>query len=581
MLRGLLTLALIAAASGAFGAAGARAAAPSVEVLLTLEGPPVARAIASSRALSATAKTRRLDLRTPTASGYLDGLRGRQARVEAAIERGIPGAVVRRRLQVVLNALAVALPEPALPELRRVPGVARVVPVVRYGAGLDRSPAQIGAPALWGAAPAAAGAGLKIGIVDDGVDQTHPFFSPAGLAYPPGFPKGQTAFTTPKVIVARAFPPRTPSWRNAAKPFDAEQSAHGTHVAGIAAGARAVYPQAARTTISGVASGAWIGNYKVLTIPTVSGVGLDGNSPEIAAGIEAAVRDGMDVINLSLGEPETEPTRDLVTEALDAAADAGVVPVVAAGNDFDEFGIGSVGSPGSAAKAISVGAVNGADVVASFSASAPTPLSLRLKPDVAAPGVGILSAVPSREGTWTELSGTSMAAPHVSGAAALLRARHPQWTVQQLRSALVLTGRPVTAGGGEAPAARVGGGRIDLARADAPLLFASPTSVSFGLLRPGATAAAAVELADAGGGAGTWSVAVSSGADVVRVPATVAVPGSLALQAVVPAAARDGERSGWIVLSRGAETRRIPFWAGITVPTIAAPSRTLSRTGLF
>src|SRR4029453_1781739 len=101
--------------------------------------------------------------------------------------------------------------------------------------------------------------------------------------------------------------------------------------------------------VSGVAPGAYLGNYKVLTVPTDAGVGLNGNSPEIAAGIEAAVRDGMDVINLSLGEPEIDPGRDLGARGVAGAAAAGVVPVIAAGNDYAEFGSGSVTSPGSAA----------------------------------------------------------------------------------------------------------------------------------------------------------------------------------------------------------------------------------------
>ena len=119
-----------------------------------------------------------------------------------------------------------------------------------------------------------------------------------------------------------------------------------------------------------------------------------------------------------------------------------------------------------------------ADVVSSFSSSGPTPRSLRMKPDVAAPGSNILSSIPASEGTWTRFSGTSMAAPHVSGGAALLRARNPSWTVQQVRSALVLTGQPAVWNGTEAPPTRVGGGRIDLARAATPLVFASPSSVS-------------------------------------------------------------------------------------------------------
>ena len=580
VIRGLLLTVLLAGVV----APAAHAADRRVEVLVELDAPPLARAVVASRALTSAAKEQQLDVRSPLARGYTAGLAEEQARVEAAIER-LPGATVRRRYRIVLNAFAVVLPEARLAALRRMDGVRRVVPVVRYRSGLDRSPAQIGAPSLWGPEPSRGGNGIKIGILDDGVDQTHPFFAPAGFAYPSGFPKGQTAFTTPKVIVARAFPPRRPLWRNAAKAFDAENSEHGTHVAGIAAGNRGVYPGAARGTISGIAPGAWIGNYKILTIPT-PGLGLNGNSPEIAAGIEAAVADGMDVLNLSIGEPETEPTRDLVTAALDAAADAGVVPVISAGNDYDDFGDGSVGSPGTTAKAITAGSVTTAesgraDVVSGFSSAGPTPMSLRLKPDVAAPGSNILSSVPASEGTWTRLSGTSMAAPHVSGGVALLRARNPSWTVQQLRSALVLTGRPATWSGAEALPTRVGGGRIDLARAAAPLVFASPSAVSLGLLRPGASAQAPVQLTDAGGGAGTWSVTLTSGADAVRVPATVNVPGALAVNATVPVAAADGQRTGWIVLSRGGESRRIPFWLGVTVPTLPAPSATLTRPGIY
>src|SRR6185312_15500780 len=118
--------------------------------------------------------------------------------------------------------------------------------------------------------------------------------------------------------------------------------------------------------LSGVAPHAYIGNYRVLTIPS-QGFGLDGNSPEIVAGIEQAVRDGMNVINLSLGEPEITPSRDIVVQAIDAAAAAGVVPVIAAGNDYDAVGPGSVGSPGSAPEAITAAAASKAGVIAAFS----------------------------------------------------------------------------------------------------------------------------------------------------------------------------------------------------------------------
>ena len=111
-----------------------------------------------------------------------------------------------------------------------------------------------------------------------------------------GFPKGQTAYTTPKVIVARAFAPATPVYRNSRTlPFDPELSDHGTHVAGIAAGDNNT-PTRTGVRLSGIAPRAYLGSDKALGIP--SQFGANGNSPELAAAVEAAVRDGMDVINL-------------------------------------------------------------------------------------------------------------------------------------------------------------------------------------------------------------------------------------------------------------------------------------------
>ena len=166
------------------------------------------------------------------------------------------------------------------------------------------------------------------------------------------------------------------------------ESGHATHVAGIAAG-NAGTTATGSTTVSGVAPRAYIGNYKALSVPT-PGVGLDGNAAEIVAAIEAAVKDGMDVINLSIGEPEVEPSRDLVARALDAAAAAGVVPVVAAGNDFDDFGRGSLSSPGTSDRAITVARsrarARAARASPGSAAPGPTALSLRLKPDISAPG---------------------------------------------------------------------------------------------------------------------------------------------------------------------------------------------------
>ncbi len=578
MRRGFLLLAVLLAAAPAQAAGGQ----PRAELLVALDAPPLARALEQTRALTIAARRARLDLRSPTSRGYLRVLAAQQRAVEHRIARAVPGALVVRRYRVVLNALAVSVPAREAAALARVAGVASVYPSAVYQARADVR--AIGAEALWGPSFSTAGSGVKIAILDDGIDPSHPFFRPAGLAAPPGFPKGPAAFTSAKIVVARAFAPRGASWRYARRPFDPVQSVHGTHVAGIAAGNFGVYSGASRTAISGAAPRAYLGNYKVLTIPTASGVGLDGNSPEIVAGIEAAVRDGMDVINLSIGEWESEPSRDAVAAALDGAAAAGVVPVVAAGNDFGDFGFGTVSSPASAARAVAVGATRDRSIVG-FSSAGPTPLSHRMKPDVVAPGFQILSSIPRREGTWTELDGTSMAAPHVAGGAALLRQRHPGWTVAQIESALVTTGTAVLDNGRPAPATRAGGGRVDLVAADRPLVFAEPATLSFGLLRRGVRAARSLALADAGGGAGQWTVRVtSSGSAGVRIgaPVTVTVPGSLDLTASAPAGGREGDRSGYVVLQRAGAARRIPYWVGVTAPTLTRSGvRTLVRTGTY
>jgi hypothetical protein len=395
---------------------------------------------------------------------------------------------------------------------------------------------------------------------------------------PPGFPKGQAAYTTAKVIAARVFPPASPRPRYADLPFDPENSEHGTHVAGIAAGNNGTDATigGGRVKLSGVAPRAYLGNYRVLTVPTISNVGLDGNSPEIAAGIEAAVLDGMHVINLSIGEPEIAPSRDLVVRALEGAARAGVVPVVAAGNDFGEFGRGSVSSPGSAASAITVGATTLGREIAPFSAGGPTPLSLRLKPDVSAPGVSIVSSFPQREGSWQTLSGTSMAAPHVAGAAALLRQRHPTWTPAHVKSALASTGQVVRGRAGAAPSTRQGGGFLDLVRADQPLVFTAPAGVSFGFVRRGGSATRRVTLTDAGGGAGAWTVAARG----ISAPRQVSVPGTLTLR--LRGSRRLGDVEGFVVLSREGVSRRIPFWGRVTAPRLGRhPARRLTRTGTY
>ncbi len=535
------------------------------EVVVLLDSPPLAQAPESGGAI---ARDQRLFRRTLTSR--------------------LPQAEIGWRYRLVANGFSLSLPSRDVSRLGGLPGVRDVLPAGSYTPQLASSPQQIGAPGLWGQTLESAGQGVKIGIIDSGVDPEHPFFDPSGYAMPAGFPKGQQRFTTAKVIVARVFAPKSATAATARVAFSEDDSTHGTHVAGIAAGnAETATGQGRR--VSGVAPRAYLGNYKVF-VETDSGLSPNANSPAIVAAIEAAVADGMDVINFSGGEPEIEPSRDIVALALDAAAAAGVVSVVSAGNDYSELGAGSVSSPANSARAIAVGAVeiSGSPVRrehAEFSSVGPTTISLRLKPDVAAPGVDVLSSVSG--GGWAELSGTSMASPHIAGAAALLRQRHPGWTVEQLKSALVQSGVDSVGERGRTAGPRFqGGGVVALARADRPLLFAAPTALSFGLLAPGQDVSKTLRLEDAGTGAGTWQVArvvrdAPRGARLV-LPSSVTVPGELTVTAAVTAAASAGDLDAYVELRRGADLRRIPVWGRVTAGGLARHAvGTVPRPGIY
>jgi hypothetical protein len=179
-----------------------------------------------------------------------------------------------------------------------------------------------------------------------------------------------------------------------------------------------------------------------------------------------------------------------------------------------------------------------------------------------------------------------MATPHVAGAVAVLKERHPSWTVQQIKSALATTGQPVrTAGGGaEASALREGGGRIDLPRADQPLIFVSPTSLSFGLVKRGQTATQTIAITDAGGGATGWIPSVSAQSVVNGASLTVAPSGTSALSATLAVAANaaEGDGYGFITLTRGSDVRRVPYWFHVEFPRLGdEPHRTLTKPGLY
>jgi hypothetical protein len=332
-----------------------------IRVIVGLRLPPLAAAY--GRTLASSRPTRRLDVASESSRRYLARVAAAQRVAASQLLRAIPQARIGRRFQVVLDGLTVSLPVTKLPALARLGFVGKIYPSIPYHLSTSTSPSVIGATELQ-TLTGAKGDGMKIGIVDDGVDSTNPFLSPAGYSYPPGFPKGGLKWTTPKVIVARAFP-GPHSGRLGRLPIDRAASFHATHVAGIAAGdagtcsaGGADHPPTCG--LSGVAPRAYIGNYRVFNVPTP--IGHIANTPEIAAAFEFAVRDGMDVINFSGGGAETEPANDAMIDVIRNVTAAGVVPVISAGNDRDQFGTGSIGSPGSSPDAITVAAVSNTHV---------------------------------------------------------------------------------------------------------------------------------------------------------------------------------------------------------------------------
>lgn len=306
---------------------------------------------------------------------------------------------------------------------------------------LDVSVPGIGAPAAWQAGYD--GAGSTVAVLDTGIDLTHPDF--AG-----------------RIGATRSF--------LAGEPVR-DTDGHGTHVASTVAGSGA----ASNGRFTGVAPATR------LLIGKVCG---GGGCPEsaILAGMQWAVSSGADVVNLSLGGTDTEDEDPLEAAVNRLSASSGTLFVVAAGNDGGH-GAETVSSPASADAALAVGAVDADDEVADFSGRGPRVRDAAVKPEITAPGVQITAArsrfsgYPATQPGYTTLSGTSMATPHVAGAAAILAQRHPDWTGAQLKAALMAAAHPVP---GPLAVAEQGAGRVDVARAVTQAVYTSPAAVSAG-----------------------------------------------------------------------------------------------------
>ena len=336
----------------------ARAADGDVTVLVELSEPPVARYKGGIAGLPATAPEKTgitlLAARREEVARYRDHLDARQDELLQRVRVWLPAAKVGARYRTVFNGFALAVPAGSLADLAKMPGVAAVHAVREYFPTLDASNPAMGAPVFWTAlgGDAQAGAGMKIGLIDTGVDFSNPMFSDGALSPPPGFPKGDAALANGKVIVARFFQSVSDSSDTHTDPGHRTAQdlvGHGSHSAGVAGGARVDLSGSGRReiTVSGVAPKAWIGDYRVFA-PRA----FDDN---IIAAIETAVEDGMDVINMSFGSsPAGDPLQDAIIRATENAIAAGVVATISAGNDGPNPS--TIGFPGAAPHAITVGA---------------------------------------------------------------------------------------------------------------------------------------------------------------------------------------------------------------------------------
>ncbi len=547
------------------------------------------------------------------------------ANYKAWLNANAPWAKVVREYSVVINGVAVELNGNSPNKLAEGPGVKSVSPSALYRPIMSESVPLINADDVWSAlsvdpADPSALAGIKVGVIDSGIDDSHPFINSCrGSVEHNVFFSGTNNFGAPDLV------------------FD-----HGTHVAGTIGGCYTVGPVTVggktlnlANPISGVAPGVELHDYNVFPGYGAGYLAFGGSafSHDIIAAVEQAVMDGMDVINLSLGG-SVEGPHDILAEAIDRAVEAGTIAVISAGNEGNN--LLTVGSPGTAANAITVAASSNAhtavgtiisfggttltaeegdfntfspavtsatstttpadgcspisedltgliavidrgscsfttkirnaqnqgalgvimvnnvagapigmahdgtapfptipavmislsdgallkahvpgvitvdstnlvetpatpDLIAGFSSVGPTPFDFRHKPDVAAPGVNILSSVFG--GEYEFFQGTSMAAPHVTGSVALLLAGNQGLTPEQVKSAIVNNAVRndnlefgTFSGLVYGPLAR-GGGRLDVLNAYQATLFASPASIGFGGHTGGSSFESAVDLA--------------------------------------------------------------------------------------
>ena len=657
-------------------------------VTVTLGDPPAATYAGGIPGLKATKPERgqKLNANDEAVRSYVSYLDNTHRNYRSYVNSKAPQAEIVREFYLTTNGFAIRLNGANPQTLSQGPGVRTVAYSWLYRPTMDVSTGLIGATELWRDAGGRrnAGEGIKIGIIDTGIDETHPFFSCKTTITHKVYASG-VAFDPTNVLV-----------------FD-----HGTHVSGTAAGCLTRLKTGPITgDISGVAPAAELHDYNVFPGFGAGFVAFGGSafSHDIIQALEDTVRDGMDVVNMSLGGGVQGP-HDSLAEAVDSTADAGLVVAVAAGNsgpgdstvespgsargaltagastnphfigvpvtvgasafsaatgDFNSFGVVTaaytVTSPANgcssitanlsgkialidrgvctfttkirnaqAAGAIGVLVVNNvagdpigmghdgtspfptipaamlskndgnsikpsgtmsidgtspreiittnADIIAGFSSRGPTPFTYLIKPDITAPGVNVYSSV--FNGQFAMFQGTSMATPHVAGSAALLLQLHPDWSPDDIKSALVNTAkRPVfdhLTGTNPTGVLTRGGGRIDLQAADNVPLTILPASASFGLWIGNKPVTGRLDLSilNVSNSHKTCGVTIT-GPTIVTISATSVSLDSgqtttvtLTLSAGQSNTTPSGDYTGDVVIDCGGTTLRAPWWTRI------------------
>jgi bacillopeptidase F len=383
--------------------------------------------------------------------GQLDTLKG-QGLVSSYESMFLPNAISIHAAPGKYQAVADALKGVA--EIQALtPNKTWQIPVVPGSKGLVAAPStagtvewgvdRIGAPKAW--AKGYRGQGVTVGVVDTGLDTSHPAIH--------SHYRGTKADGTVDDNY-NWFDPTSPG----KLPYD--DGDHGTHVGGTIAGGTADYATGVAPDAKLIAAKAIISAGYNTTDATLKALQFM-LAPTDVNGKNPDPTKGADVINNSWGNADRNDTT--FVDTWDGLLAAGIVPVTAAGNDGP---MGKVSPPGSYPQGISVAASTSSDKVAGFSSRGPSNFDPKaVVPMVAAPGAGITSSIPG--GKYARWDGTSMASPHVAGAVALMLSAKPNATYDEITKALQVSAVDIDQPGADVNA---GYGRIDVDRAIDALL---------------------------------------------------------------------------------------------------------------